>query len=206
MERKGASKTRRFAQAVIITLIAALGALSLSRYTQPRFEGKTLDEWVFSLPLMVDPAGNEFFDDEKLLKVVTQAGTAIRELGPRGLSRLERELRATDSRLGLARYHLEVQWSNALRRDPTYVPAAFRRARAMSALSELGSVGTRYIGELKIASTNSTEALVVRGHARWALEKLAPRTLPAEEHRWCMVNYEWCGLDSGAENRGSLTN
>jgi hypothetical protein len=176
MKRTGASKTRRFAQIVIITLIAGLSALSLSRYVEPRFEGKTLGEWVSSFPLMVDGAGNEFFDDENLLKEVTHAGRAIRELGPDALSRLERELRATDSRLGLARYNVELQWANTLRRDPTYVPAAYRRARAMSALSELGSVGSRYVGELKIAATNKTEEPVVRGHALGTRETCASRT------------------------------
>jgi hypothetical protein len=194
MKKSGASRRRCFALAITIAVVAALGTFTLIRYLQPRFDGKTLDEWVSSFPLMVDGAGNELFKDEKLLKEVTQAGRAIREFGPDALSRLERELRATDSRLGLARFNLEVQWANTLRRNPTYVPAALRRARAMSALSELGTLGSRYAGELKIAATNKTEDPVVRGHARWALEKLAPRELPAEKHRGCMVNYEWCGM------------
>ena len=192
--------TRRFAPALVITLIVLLSLLPLSRWLQPEVDGKTFDEWVSSLPLMVDPAGNESFNDEKLLELVTQVGIAIRQFGPNDLYRLERELRATDSRFGLARYHLEVQWMNALRRDPTYVPAAFRRARAISALSELGPVGAQYINELRFASTNVTENQVVRGHARWALEKIAPRSLPREEHRWCKITYGWCGFDTGVEN------
>lgn len=60
-----------------------------------------------------DAAGNELVKDQDP-ELMTQRGVAIRTIGPRVFPLLDRELRATDSKLGLARYNLHNRFMNWL--------------------------------------------------------------------------------------------